>query len=164
MEALAGSIALSLCGGALTARLIREFIPIFISRGHAGEDRLKKSPRPKIPEPMGVVTATVYLMVMFVFIPLPFYGWWRDMDKDRFPFHRFVEFLSGLMAITSMVLLGFADDMFDLRWRHKLLFPSLASLPLLMVYAANGMSTTILLPKQVMFQEGAYYYTMLLNL
>lgn len=46
-----------------------------------------------------------------------------------------------------MVLLGFADDVLDLRWRHKLLLPSIASLPLLMVYFVNFNSTTIMVPQ-----------------
>lgn len=45
-----------------------------------------------------------------------------------------------------MTLLGFADDVLDLRWRHKLLLPTIASLPLLMVYYVNFNSTTIILP------------------
>lgn len=46
-----------------------------------------------------------------------------------------------------MLLLGFADDVLDLRWRHKLLLPTIASLPLLMVYFVNFNSTTIIVPK-----------------
>lgn len=46
-----------------------------------------------------------------------------------------------------MLLLGFADDVLDLRWRHKLLLPTIASLPLLMVYYVNFNSTTIVTPK-----------------
>ena len=45
-----------------------------------------------------------------------------------------------------MLLLGFADDVLDLRWRHKLLLPTVASLPLLMVYYVNFNSTTIIIP------------------
>ena len=46
-----------------------------------------------------------------------------------------------------MILLGFADDVLDLKWRHKLFLPTIASLPLLMVYHVNFNSTTILIPK-----------------
>ena len=46
-----------------------------------------------------------------------------------------------------MVLLGFADDVLNLKWRHKLLLPTIASLPLLMVYFVNFNSTTIIIPK-----------------
>ncbi|KAK0181559.1 hypothetical protein PV327_003832 [Microctonus hyperodae] len=46
-----------------------------------------------------------------------------------------------------MLLLGFADDVLDLRWRHKILLPTIASLPLLMVYYVNFNSTLIIIPK-----------------
>ncbi|XP_003373565.1 chitotriosidase-1 [Trichinella spiralis] len=59
-----------------------------------------------------------------------------------------VEFLSGILSICCMVFLGFADDVLDLRWRHKLLLPTVASLPLLMVYAATYNSTSIVIPLQ----------------
>ena len=53
-----------------------------------------------------------------------------------------------------MVFLGFADDVLNLRWRVKLILPTIASLPLLMVYLVNGGSTTIILPKPVRFLLG----------
>uniref|UniRef100_A0A8C2R5N8 UDP-N-acetylglucosamine--dolichyl-phosphate N-acetylglucosaminephosphotransferase n=1 Tax=Capra hircus TaxID=9925 RepID=A0A8C2R5N8_CAPHI len=46
-----------------------------------------------------------------------------------------------------MIFLGFADDVLNLRWRHKLLLPTAASLPLLMVYFTNFGNTTIVVPK-----------------
>lgn len=55
--------------------------------------------------------------------------------------------LAALLSICCMVLLGFADDVLDLRWRHKLLLPTVASLPLLMVYYVNFNSTLIIIPK-----------------
>ncbi|XP_040508199.1 UDP-N-acetylglucosamine--dolichyl-phosphate N-acetylglucosaminephosphotransferase isoform X2 [Gallus gallus] len=39
------------------------------------------------------------------------------------------------------------DDVLNLRWRHKLLLPTMASLPLLMVYFTNFGNTTIVVPK-----------------
>lgn len=45
-----------------------------------------------------------------------------------------------------MIFLGFADDVLDLRWRDKLFLPSIASMPLLMVYFATFNSTTIIIP------------------
>jgi UDP-N-acetylglucosamine--dolichyl-phosphate N-acetylglucosaminephosphotransferase len=62
---------------------------------------------------------------------------------------KFVEYLAALLSICCMVLLGFADDVLDLRWSVKLLLPLIASLPLLLVYFANYHSTTIILPKPV---------------
>lgn len=55
--------------------------------------------------------------------------------------------ITALLSICCMVLLGFADDVLDLRWRHKLLLPTIASLPLLMVYYVNFNSTSIVVPK-----------------
>jgi UDP-N-acetylglucosamine--dolichyl-phosphate N-acetylglucosaminephosphotransferase len=46
-----------------------------------------------------------------------------------------------------MIFLGFADDVLNLKWRHKLLLPTMASLPLLTVYFVNFNSTTIIVPK-----------------
>lgn len=46
-----------------------------------------------------------------------------------------------------MIFLGFADDVLNLRWRHKLLLPTAASLPLLMVYFITFGNTTIVVPK-----------------
>jgi UDP-N-acetylmuramyl pentapeptide phosphotransferase/UDP-N-acetylglucosamine-1-phosphate transferase len=45
-----------------------------------------------------------------------------------------------------MIFLGFADDVLELRWRHKLFLPTTASLPLLMLYFISGGSTTVVLP------------------
>lgn len=60
---------------------------------------------------------------------------------------QFVELIVALLSICCMILLGFADDVLDLRWRHKLMLPTIATLPLLMVYYVNYNSTTIILPK-----------------
>jgi UDP-N-acetylglucosamine--dolichyl-phosphate N-acetylglucosaminephosphotransferase len=45
-----------------------------------------------------------------------------------------------------MIFLGFVDDVLDLKWRDKLFLPTVASLPLLMVYFATFNSTTIVIP------------------
>jgi UDP-N-acetylglucosamine--dolichyl-phosphate N-acetylglucosaminephosphotransferase len=78
---------------------------------------------------------------------------WRACDnlyyRNLFEHMEFVEYLAALLSICCMVLLGFADDVLDLRWSVKLLLPLIASLPLLLVYFANYHSTTIILPKPV---------------
>ncbi|EGT58572.1 hypothetical protein CAEBREN_29160 [Caenorhabditis brenneri] len=80
---------------------------------------------------MGVICAAVYLIIMFMFIPVPFFEW---IGFESFPYAKLLAILSGLISISTAILPGFADDMLDLRWRHKLLFPTLSSLPLLMAY------------------------------
>ena len=42
------------------------------------------------------------------------------------------------------VLLGFIDDVIDLKWRHKLIVPTIATFPLLVAY--NGV-TSVVVPK-----------------
>jgi len=45
-----------------------------------------------------------------------------------------------------MILLGFADDVLNLQWRHKLWLPSIASIPLLMVYYVSFDVTWVVVP------------------
>lgn len=63
-------------------------------------------------------------------------------------------FIAGLLSICCMIFLGFADDVLDLKWRDKLLLPTMASLPLLMVYFVNIGVTTIIVPKPLRFILG----------
>lgn len=97
---------------------------------------------------MGVVTGCVFLVSLFVFIPFPFGKSLFEKD-DKFPHDEFVELIAAMLSICCMILLGFADDVLNLRWRHKLLLPTIASLPLLMVYYVNFNSTTVILPNLV---------------
>lgn len=57
--------------------------------------------------------------------------------------------MSAALSICCMVLLGFADDVLNLRWKYKLIFPALAALPLLMVYWSVGGTTFVVFPKWV---------------
>ena len=58
-------------------------------------------------------------------------------------------FLAALLSLLSVTLLGFLDDVFDIRWRYKLPIPLIASIPLLLVYYAEGGGTHIVIPKQL---------------
>ena len=73
---------------------------------------------------------------------------------ERIFFPQLVEFVAGLLSICCMLLLGFADDVLDIRWRHKLLLPTLASLPLLSVYLFTYGTTSIVVPRPVRFLLG----------
>jgi len=55
-------------------------------------------------------------------------------------------YLAALLSLLSATLLGFLDDVFDIRWRYKLPIPMVASIPLLLVYYAEQGNTSIVLP------------------
>ena len=61
-----------------------------------------------------------------------------EIAKDKL-----VEYNAALLSICMVVLLGFIDDVIDLRWKHKLIVPTIASFPLLVAY--NGV-TSVLVP------------------
>ena len=46
-------------------------------------------------------------------------------------------------------MLGFIDDLFDIRWRQKLPIPIIAAVPTLLVYYAVGGITSVVLPSTV---------------
>lgn len=125
------------------------------------------------PEAQGVISGAVFLIILFCFIPVPFLRCFVEDGCAAFPYDevglgrrperggrgwapvtgalfsvlQFVELIGSLLAICCMIFLGFADDVLNLRWRHKLLLPTMASLPLLMVYFTNFGNTTIVVPK-----------------
>ena len=54
---------------------------------------------------------------------------------------KLVEYNAALLSICLVVLLGFVDDNIDLRWRDKLIVPTVASYPLLVAY--SGLTSVI---------------------
>ncbi|XP_057672608.1 UDP-N-acetylglucosamine--dolichyl-phosphate N-acetylglucosaminephosphotransferase isoform X2 [Diorhabda carinulata] len=137
------NLGMSILAYYLTVRLIPGLKDKFIKANLFGID-MSKTTSDKVPESLGVVTGCSFLITMFLFIPIPFAN---SLFNGEFPHNEFVELIAALLSICCMLLLGFADDVLDLRWRHKLLLPTIASLPLLMVYYVNFNSTTIVAPK-----------------
>jgi len=136
----------SLFGGLLTYHIIPKFRDMFIKANLYGVD-LNKSSGDKVPEATGVITGCVFLMVCFLMIPFTYSDFLLEQTKtSAFPHSEFVQLVAALLSITCMLLLGFADDVLDLRWRHKLLLPSMASLPLLMVYMVTTNRTEVVVP------------------
>ena len=84
------------------------------------------------PEGTGVCIAIVFLLVTINEQLL------LDIKKERL-----VEYNAALLSICMVVLLGFIDDVVDLRWAYKLVVPTIASFPLLVAY--NGV-TDVLVP------------------
>lgn len=136
----------SLLGFVATVTLIPAFRSHFIAARLCGQD-LNKLSQQQIPESQGVISGAVFLIILFCFIPFPFLNCFVKEQCKAFPHHEFVALIGALLAICCMIFLGFADDVLNLRWRHKLLLPTAASLPLLMVYFTNFGNTTIVVPK-----------------
>jgi UDP-N-acetylglucosamine--dolichyl-phosphate N-acetylglucosaminephosphotransferase len=108
----------------------------------------------------------VYLFVVIFFIPWPFYkdivvatsgGGNRDVIKElgevetgrllhRFPHNKLASFLGAILSLQCIVLLGIGDDLFDIRWRHKVLIPAVAAIPMLVVYFVDFGVTQMVVP------------------
>ncbi|OBZ68730.1 Isocitrate lyase [Grifola frondosa] len=65
---------------------------------------------------------------------------------SEFPHHQLAVYLSSLLSLLMATMLGFLDDVFDIRWRHKLPIPVIASIPLLIVYYSERGSTNVVVP------------------
>lgn len=55
-----------------------------------------------------------------------------------------MEYNAALLSICLVALLGFIDDVVDLKWRYKMIVPTVATFPLLLAY--NGL-TSVVVPK-----------------
>ncbi|KAJ5112549.1 Glycosyl transferase family 4 [Penicillium argentinense] len=162
---LIASGTLAVIAFAITFSMIRWLGPVFIKAGLKGKD-MAKPRRPEIPETMGAVCAVIYLLSLIVFIPFAFYkdivaatsgGGNRDVvieDRHietgrylhRFPHGKLASYLSGLLSLQSIVILGIGDDLLDIRWRHKVLIPAFASIPMLIVYFVDFGVTQVVVP------------------
>ncbi|KAF0696242.1 Aste57867_13000 [Aphanomyces stellatus] len=74
-----------------------------------------------IPEALGIVSGAVFVVVLTA---LSFFVEFNQASMRW-----------GIVSIAAMITLGFTDDLFDLKWRHKLLFPPLATIPVLLHYS-----------------------------
>ncbi|CAK7227978.1 tunicamycin resistance protein [Sporothrix curviconia] len=171
---LTASLALSGIAFAASYAMIRWLSPTFVRAGIKGAD-LNKVQRRTLPECMGAVCAVVYLLAVIVFIPMPFYkdivaatsgGGNRDVVQTqqppplsnatahveqgrllhRFPHSKLASFLSAIISLQSITLLGIGDDLFDIRWRHKFFIPAFAAIPLLVVYFVDFGVTSVVVP------------------
>ncbi|RHZ44475.1 UDP-N-acetylglucosamine--dolichyl-phosphate N-acetylglucosaminephosphotransferase [Aspergillus thermomutatus] len=172
---LIASIAFSAVAFALTFSLIRWLGPVFMRAGLKGKD-MAKPRRPEIPETMGAVCAVVYLLALIFFIPFAFYkdivaatsgGGNRDVVLEfdhvengrflhRFPHSKLASYLSGLLSLQCIVILGIGDDLLDIRWRHKVLIPAFGAIPMLIVYFVDFGVTHVVVPVPLQPYLGAF--------
>ncbi|KAI9506327.1 tunicamycin resistance protein [Coemansia spiralis] len=153
-EPLAACTCISGLAGLATWCVVPGAVSIFKRAGLSGAD-LAKPNQPVLAESMGVVAAMIYLVATFLFIPAQFRKWWSTQEQTEldmtlnsfvFPYDRLGEYLSALLSLQSMVFLGFADDVLDLRWRFKLILPTIASVPILIVYYIGYGVTHVVVP------------------
>ncbi|KAF9734554.1 hypothetical protein PMIN06_001249 [Paraphaeosphaeria minitans] len=182
-EPLMASIAFSCLAFSSCYALIRWLGDAFIRRGFKGKD-LCKLKQTEIPETMGAVCAMVYLFTIITFIPWAFYkdivvatsgGGNRDVIREleevetgrllhRFPHNKLASYLSAILSLQTIVLLGIGDDVFDIRWRHKVFIPAVAAIPMLIVYFVDFGVTQMVVPTPLrrylgeLFDLGWVYY------
>lgn len=109
----------------------------FAAKRRSGQTEEKEFQRQAVPESLGILAGAVYLSVVMVLsICL---GYFRDEAGDMH-----TSLPGPLMTITVMLLLGFVDDVLDVRWRHKIILTTIGSLPLIMTY--DG-SLSVLMPR-----------------
>lgn len=127
--------ALSFCAYVSVSHFIQAFSPLFIKASMCGKD-INKRGTPAgdvpIPEPMGLIPATTYILVLCLLHPFASYN------------GESVLYTAAMACVTFMTLLGFADDVLDLKWRYKLVLPLIASTPLLVNYTG---ATTVIMPR-----------------
>jgi UDP-N-acetylglucosamine--dolichyl-phosphate N-acetylglucosaminephosphotransferase len=111
----------------------------------------------EIPESQGTIAAVVYIIVLSVFIPFAFAGYvGRREYLNDFPHQQLSEYLAAMLSVGLAAFMGFADDVLDLRWRHKIPLPFLANLPLVLVYLASGGATGVSVPNPLRWLLGSY--------
>ncbi|CAE6491542.1 unnamed protein product [Rhizoctonia solani] len=149
------SASLGFAGLALSATSI--LIPLtgeaFKKAGFQGKDLLKKN-GPTIPECAGLICASVYCLLLILFIPYPFsdvfakckHASLEGLACGDFPHNQLAIYLAAILSLLIATLLGFLDDVFDIRWRHKLPIPLVAAIPLLLVYYAENGQTDVVVP------------------
>ncbi|KAI7904206.1 UDP-N-acetylglucosamine--dolichyl-phosphate N-acetylglucosaminephosphotransferase-like protein [Cokeromyces recurvatus] len=166
------SIIMSIIAGLFTFSTLPKLRDTFIKAHLSGKDMLKVN-KPLLPETMGLPVAIIYMITLFLFIPFPFIDWFEgnarlvhedDPNLGTFPYHKLGEILSAILAIQSMILLGFADDVLDVRWRYKVWLPAIAGIPLMIFYYTNKGVTYVMLPLQLrpyfgeLIDLGLFYY------
>eukprot|EP00735_Rhodelphis_limneticus_P001998 TRINITY_DN12737_c0_g1::TRINITY_DN12737_c0_g1_i1::g.28682::m.28682 TRINITY_DN12737_c0_g1::TRINITY_DN12737_c0_g1_i1::g.28682 ORF type:complete len:405 (-),score=42.17,sp/P0CD61/GPT_DICDI/53.02/7e-123,Glycos_transf_4/PF00953.16/2.9e+03,Glycos_transf_4/PF00953.16/1.4e+04,Glycos_transf_4/PF00953.16/4e-35,Glycos_transf_4/PF00953.16/4.6e+03,Orai-1/PF07856.7/0.051 TRINITY_DN12737_c0_g1_i1:412-1560(-) len=132
-------VLLAIIGHFATRHLIHVVRQMTLKAGLSGKDINKKGTKEgekDVPESLGIVSGTVYLVLIIMF------QLFQSFDSPE----KVGIYNAAFASICFMIFLGFADDVLDLRWRYKLFLPTIASLPLIIAYTG---STTIVVPKML---------------
>mmetsp|Transcript_4707 Transcript_4707/g.4860 ORF Transcript_4707/g.4860 Transcript_4707/m.4860 type:complete len:428 (+) Transcript_4707:188-1471(+) len=139
-QMMKASVAISMGGFYLVNCLVPIVAEYTHKRGLTGKDMGKKGTEREsndVPEALGIVAGTVFL-ISAILSQLLF----------ATTFQQQMVYNSALFSICFMIFLGFTDDTLDLKWRYKLILPTIASLPLLSAYSG---STAVFIPVQFRF-------------
>jgi len=77
---------------------------------------------------MGFAAAVTFCIIGMILTP--YFKWHEGDDK-------LITHLATFVTVLSTILLGFADDMLDLLWRYKLIFPFFIIIPLVSVFSGH---------------------------
>jgi UDP-N-acetylglucosamine--dolichyl-phosphate N-acetylglucosaminephosphotransferase len=69
---------------------------------------------------------------------------------------KLASYLSGLLSLQCIVILGIGDDLLDIRWRHKVLIPAFGAIPMLIVYFVDFGVTHVVVPVPLQPYLGAF--------
>lgn len=146
---------IALGGFLVTVRMIPRMAPSLVENqlfgidinkfDRAAADSAVMASRPRVPEGLGIVTGVVFLICCVVY----------QVETKLVLAPAVVsmgEYNAALHSICFMILLGFVDDVVDLRWRYKLVLPAVATLPLLVAYSGST-SVVVPLPLRAMLGE-----------
>ena len=150
------TIAISLLAYQACYKCIPSISKLLLEANITGRD-VHKPDTPLLPEAAGISAGFVYILALITQMLL-------FVDEEMLH-----AWCAAAMSITAMLLLGFVDDVLDLRWKHKVLLPAIAVLPLMAVYRIIKSSTSILLPWPLyrlcgveLVELGSVYYVWML--
>lgn len=137
------SLTLALFAGLCTHSLVPDVGRLLFASDMTGRD-LNKPRQPKLAESLGVAAGAVFLIAMFLFVPFPFMNWVTGDSPSTL--ETLGNYTAALLSISSMLFLGFADDVLNLKWRQKVLLPAMSALPLLVIYRLTSDRTHVAVP------------------
>ena len=153
------TIGISVIAFYVSSELIEQFKDTLCAKNLFGKDLNKQGDREtkeKVPEALGLMPALVFLLVTI-----------NEQLLLKFTSAKLVEYNAALLSICLMFLLGFMDDVMDLKWRYKLVVPTIATFPILVAY--DGL-TSVAVPRLLQSYMGSYvdlsflYYAYMGNL
>lgn len=152
------TILISLLAHQACYKCIPSISKLLLRANITGRD-VHKPNTPTLPEAVGIAAGFVYILALIAQMLL-------FVDEEMLH-----AWCAAAMSVTAMLLLGFVDDVLDLRWKHKVLLPAIAVLPSMAVYRIIKSSTSILLPWPLyrlfgtkLVELGSMYYVWMLTM